>query len=67
MKTLILNTVGRSSLTLLVAFGLLLFFVASGCTPKEGCPSMNQHTKVGKNGELPTSHGRSGLFPKGMR
>ena len=45
-------------------FGLSLLL--SACKVKEGCPGMNQHVKVGKDGKLPSGHGKSSLFPKGM-
>ncbi len=48
-------------------FTFFLLLSASACKVKEGCPSMNQHTVVGKDGKLPTKPGRSGLFPQGAR
>jgi hypothetical protein len=50
--------------TVILIIGLLL---VTGCRRKEGCPSMNQHVKAGKNGELPMKRGKTGLFPKNMK
>ncbi len=46
---------------------IIVIFVMSACKVKEGCPSMNQHVKVGKDGKLPMKSGKSGLFPKGVK
>jgi hypothetical protein len=50
-----------------LSFTLFLLFSAAACKVKEGCPSMNQHQAVGKDGKLSTKPGRSGLFPQGVR
>jgi hypothetical protein len=51
-----------------IGFGTMLSFLAistSSCSPKVGCP-VNEaaHVKPNRKGELPTSGGKSGLFPK---
>jgi hypothetical protein len=48
-------------------FTLSLLFTAASCKVKEGCPSMNQHQSVGKDGKLSTKPGRTTLFPQGAR
>lgn len=55
-----------SSSPFLVFFLCLLLLPA--CKVKEGCPGMNQHVKVGKDGKLPSKpgKGKSGLFPRSM-
>ena len=56
----------RSWIVLLLCMAAaLLAFTGSACTRKVGCPANEAaHVKPNRNGELPTSGGRTNLFPK---
>ena len=63
-----MNKLKGIKVQLLLALSLIISTcIMSACKVKEGCPSMNQHVKVGKDGKLPMKPGKSALFPKGMK
>lgn len=45
----------------------LLALTGASCNRKVGCPANEAaHVKPNRNGELPTSGGKTSLFPKGF-
>jgi hypothetical protein len=52
--------------TILLCLAILTAGVTS-CKTGEGCPTKNYTAKVGKDGNISTKKGKSGLFPKGAK